>query len=80
MRFPFLISTLTALLFMACGESQVMVKKETCTNAVDDDADGKVDCADPDCFSCPHWWLSSPWWWACSGQVSPNNPVRRWVW
>ncbi|MFZ5445687.1 MAG: right-handed parallel beta-helix repeat-containing protein [Myxococcota bacterium] len=36
---------------MGCGESQVTVKKEVCGNSVDDDQDGKTDCADPDCFA-----------------------------
>src|SRR4051812_16484788 len=29
------------------------VERESCENRVDDDRDGKTDCADPDCFGFP---------------------------
>ncbi|MFT3706396.1 MAG: lamin tail domain-containing protein [Archangium sp.] len=42
---------LLAVLSFGCGQGNVTIKKEVCNNAVDDDADGKTDCSDPDCFS-----------------------------
>jgi hypothetical protein len=48
---PVLALLALAVCCAACtNEVRLPGKKESCTNGLDDDGDGKVDCLDPDCF------------------------------
>ncbi|MBI3185237.1 MAG: hypothetical protein HYZ28_24125 [Myxococcales bacterium] len=62
-----------AVLLWACAPPPVKPppsKAEVCTNGVDDNGDGKTDCADPTCFKNPSCAMSSE---DCSNGVDDNG-------
>lgn len=47
---PSVKAILTALMLSLSG---LAISQENCNNNIDDDADGLIDCLDPDCMSSP---------------------------